>query len=254
MSERSLAAEITHFNIFFSIIPSAAARSHGNRHKYSRHNTAHQNAAQDFGRVIWKKENNQKRSGYRNHCRQSAASDNVYRLAIIRLSSSFHNSGNFSELPPHFFHYIASHFTHCFHSIRAEKIRKETTDKKPDQNRRILQSEFNRFPYFFNFLNIQSKKHGGGQTGGTDSVSLSHGFSGIAHRVQRISNFSHLFGQTGHFRNAARIIRDRSVRVMRNNNTGKRNHTHRGDSHAVKSGQLVRSENRTRDDNYGQSG
>ena len=87
-------------------------------------------------------------------------------------------------------------------------------------------------------MGVVGEQHQCGQTGGADGVALGHGLGGVAHRVERVGDVAHGFGQSGHFGDTAGVVGDRAVSVERHDDAGHGQHRGRGDGDAVQTGQV----------------
>ncbi len=227
----SFAAKVAVLDVLLGIVPGRAPGSHGNSHKEPRYDTADQQGAEGD---LAEQKSNQKWSHHRqqrrhNHLLQGIAGHDIHAGCIIRFAGTFHDTGNFPELPPDLVHDCGTRASYRFHGNGAKEKGQEASNEKADDHVHVAQPEDQLrslaacgMSGLSQVLNISGKEHQGRQACRTDGIPFGNGLGGIPNRIQGIGDGAHTFIHLRHLSNTARIIGDRAIGINGNHHAGHR--------------------------------
>ena len=235
------AAVVALLNVFLGVVPRGSSAGHGNGDKKTGDNGADEEPPDGFCRVIAESEEENERDGNRDegrydHLAECRAGYDVNRLVILGLGRAFHDALDLAKLPAYFFHHALRGFPDCTHGNGSEQIRHHAADEKPCDDVGIRQVKKHHAPEGAQLFHVRGKEHEGCEPRRGDGVSFSHGFCGVAHRVQRIRDRAHALRQPRHLGNAACVVRDGAECVNRHDNSREREHGHGSKCYAVEPG------------------
>ena len=92
-------------------------------------------------------------------------------------------------------------------------------------------------------LGVRGEQDQCGQARRTDGVSLGHGLGRVADRIERVRDLTDFLGQLGHLRDAAGVVRDRTIGVDRDDDPGHGKHRGRRDRDAVQTTEAIAQKN-----------
>ena len=175
--------------------------------------------------------------------------------AVVGLLGPVHDPGLLAELLAHLLDDLAAGAADSLDRERREQVDHDAADQEPDQNRRIgdreraaVREELSA-ALFLSELDLEClEQHERREHGRTDRVALRDGLRRVADRVERVGDVADLLGQLRHLGDAARVVRDRTESVERDDQAGQRKLGDDGDRDAVDAGELVCAQDRQRQD------
>ena len=211
------------FNIFFSVIPSAASICHQNSNQYARSQCTANQTAQSFST---KQEAHSQRSNdsdyaRHNHFVQSSSSGNINAFLVVSFSFAFQQARNFVELTTNFLDHLVSSFTNRFHGHSTEYERQSCTDEQTNQGYRVQQ--VNSLQLYS--VSISREQSQCSQCSRADSKAFTDSSGGVTNGVQFISDFTNFVRQFRHFCDTASVISDRTISVNSYSQTSGGQHT-----------------------------
>ena len=242
----ALAAEVTVFNVLLGVVPGTAAGGHRDGHEDARDDRAHEHAAQSLGPEDETDENRHDdgQHGRNDHFLNGGTREHAHGLGVVGLGLAFHDAGDFLELTAHFNDDGTGGAAHGFHGHGAEEVGNQTADDQTGDDVRVGEVKLEvDVELLLQGMRVVGKKHEGRKTGRANGVALGHGLGGVAHGVERIGDVAHLFVEFGHFGDAARVVRNRTVGVKRDDDAGHGQHAGGGNGHTVQARERVAHEN-----------
>ena len=189
-------------------------------------------------------------------------------MCVVGVLSAVHDAGHLPELAAYLVHHLARCATHSLHRDSGEDEGEHRTDKHADNHlgvdehhlvalHHLHQAE--RLKLFLSvsgksgpigeavlaaalkhmrdtdlhFLKVGSKQRDAGQCGRANRESLARCGRCVAKRVESVGPFPHFGRQARHFSVAARVVRNRPVRVRGQGDAERGQHANGGDADAV---------------------
>jgi len=249
------------FDVLLRIVPCAATSGHGDCDEEAGDDHAEQHRTYRGEGICLRRDGiddevQHDRAENRQHGRDDHFLDRVLgqhidAAAVFRFARAFHDTRNFLELTAHFDDDSRTGATNSGHAHGTEQVRQKTAEQQTDHDIRVGQAEVDldvrEEP--LKVRRVSREQHQRAQTGRTDRVALGNGFRRVADSVQGVRGVPDALIHFCHFRNAARIVRHRTVSVERNDHTGKRQHRGYRDGNSEQTSDHVGHDDRDTDHN-----
>ena len=233
----SLAAVVPSFDVLLGVVPRAACICHHDGKKEAGSNGANQQTSK---RLRAENRPNRRRRDNgdqprQHHLAHGPPRADIDSARVIGLRLSFHESRNLAELPSDLLHHRPSGAPDRLHRQRGEQERHDASKQDAYENVHVREIEDSHARHF------RIRRHEGErrQNRGADCEPLPRRRSGIAERVERVRPFSHLRRKSGLLCDPPRVVGDGSVRVGRQGDAKRRQHSDRCQGNPVGAGEVV---------------
>ena len=184
---------------------------------------------------------------------QSRLRHDVHALSVFRLLRTIQNSWLGLDLAAHFTHHRTSCAANGIHAVGGEQEGKQAPNEHPDDHSGVHQAKLDLVTdEHLQVLDVRAKQHHRREPGRRDGVPLGHRLHRVAHGIQFVRDLPNLFWQTGHDRNATRVVRDRTEGIQRNHNARKAQHRHDRNRDSVQIRPFIAAPNRSGDGQHRQ--
>ena len=248
----SLAVDLnTFFKRLLGIVPGAAGIVLENSPKDTTHRYTGHISAQRF-RTHDEADDDRRDNGddtRKHHLTKSGGGGDLDATTILRLSGSFEDARDLTELATNFVHHVHGSFANRVHGKRGEDDWHHASDEERGEHLRVE-----------NVDALDARKgHIGGeqrksrQCRGSDGKTFTDSGSGVAHRVEYVCLLAYLGRKFTHLGNTAGVVGDRSECIDGKLHSRGRHHGGGGDTHTVETGQQVSAPDRSgeKDDRHG---
>ena len=232
-------------DIFLRIVPGAAGVGHKDRH----HDAGGQSSREQPAEGLRSEEQtDRERRRHRekprdDHFLQSGIGGDRDAALIIRSLRALHNTGLLPELPADLLDHRKGRAADRAHRKGGEKEGKHRSEQKPDRDAAVQDID----ALQLHRLRIGRKKRESRERRAPDRKTLSHGGRRISHRVELIRDAADRLLESRHLRDAARIVRDRTIGVDSDRHGRGGEHADRGERNPVEAELPIRDKDRDRD-------
>ena len=132
---------VTIFNVFFSVIPGAAAGTHRYRHEQTSHDGTHQQTAQG----CWSQHQTHHnrcdhwQQGRNHHLFDGSRGEHVNSRVVFGLAGTVHDALDFAKLTPDLDDHRARRAAYRLHRHGAKQVRNKPANKESDDDHRVAQ-------------------------------------------------------------------------------------------------------------------